>query len=202
MDSELLVALAGGAIGAFLAGLGIALLRLSAVPSDADRHDRRARALDEDLEAWVADDHRELRQAIGGILNDYAARNLLYSGARLAAIAEAKTSTLQRYRDWRAATERAFADLGAEESWMHAIWRVLSRRGKLALRSFDRVEPVIDEWRTDVKRFGMGSARVYDPTRWSTDDLLRDVKERPLEPIEQEPPPGAEPEAPSNGESA
>jgi len=37
------------------------------------------------------------------------------------------------------------------------------RRDRLTLRSPERVEPVIEEWRTEFKRFGMGPATVYDP---------------------------------------
>src|SRR5215217_5107798 len=98
MESDLQVALAGGAIGALLAGVGFLLLRFSAVPGDVDRHDRRAKALDEDLEFWVADDHRKLRQELSGIVNDHSSRGLLYSGILLAAVAEAKTRALHRYR--------------------------------------------------------------------------------------------------------
>jgi len=61
---DILIALAGGAIGAILAGLAFVLLRLSAIPGDVARHDRRCAALNEDLERWVADDHRKLRQEL------------------------------------------------------------------------------------------------------------------------------------------
>jgi len=93
--------LAGGAIGAIVAGVGFLVLRLSAAPADVDRHDRQARALDEDLERWVADDHRKLRQELSGIVNDHSSRGLPYSGILLSALAEAKTGALQRYRDRR-----------------------------------------------------------------------------------------------------
>jgi hypothetical protein len=186
VDSDLLVALAGGAIGAVLAGIGFLAIRLSAVPSDVARHDRRVKALDEDLERWVADDHRKLRQELEGIINDHAARNVLYSGFLLRALAEAKTAALQRYRDRRAETERAFNDLVAEESWAHGLWRTITPRRKPRLRSPERVEPVIDDWRSDVRRYGMGPVSVYDATTWTTDDLLRDVRERPLVPADAE----------------
>lgn len=181
MNSDLVIALAGGAIGAVLAAIGFLALRLSTVPGDVGRHDRRTAALDEDLERWVADDHRKLRQELSRIVNDYAGRGLLYSGALMSALAGAKTRALQRYRDRRAESERAFADLLAEESWPHTVWRALTRQVALTLRAPDRVEPVIDEWRKPVKRFGMGPVAVYDPTRWTTEDLLRDIRERPLE---------------------
>jgi hypothetical protein len=183
VDNALITALAGGAIGAVLAGLGFVLVRLSAVPSDVARHDRRARALDEDLERWVADDHRKLRQELAGIRNDYAARGLQYSGAILSALAEAKTRALQRYRDRRSESERALADLDAAEAWPHAVWRFARRRPALALRAPDRVEPVIADWRAPVASAGMSDqAPIHDPTDWTTEDLLREVAEQPLTP--------------------
>jgi hypothetical protein len=181
-SGDLLVGLAGGAIGAILTAVGVVLVRLSAVPADVDRNDRRARALDEDLERWVADEHRALRQELAGITTEYGGRGLLYSGAILGALAEAKAGALRRYRDRRGAAERAFGDLLAAESWPHETWRRILRRGRLDLRSPGRVEPVIEEWRRDVDRFGIGPAAVHDPTRLTTEDVLRDVRENPLEP--------------------
>lgn len=189
VSHDLVIALAGGAIGAVLAAIGFAVLRLSAVPGEVARHDRRARALDEDLERWVADDHRKLRQELDRTVNDYSGRGLLYSGALIGALAHVKSSALQRYTDRHAETVRAFDDLLAAESGPHEMWRRARRRGPLALRSPGRVEPVIDEWRTDVRRFGMDAAEVYDPTRWTTEDLVRDVHERPLEPPDDSTPP-------------
>jgi len=101
VGSELLSALAGGAIGAVLAGLGFVAVRLSAVPGDVARHDRRAAALDEGLERWVADDHRKLRQELNGIRNKLSREGHLYSGVIDSELAEAKTRALQRYRDRR-----------------------------------------------------------------------------------------------------
>jgi hypothetical protein len=193
VNDDLLIALAGGAIGAALAAIGFIALRLSAVPGDVDRHDRRARALDQDLERWVADDHRQLRADMAGVADEHNSRNVFYSGFHLAARGEVKTQALQRYRDRLAETTRAFDDLVGEESWAHDLWRNLRRREPLALQAPGRVEAVIDEWRRDAVVPSIGSAQVYDPTRWTTDDLLRNVRERPLEPPEEEPRPEGTP---------
>jgi hypothetical protein len=53
VGDDLLIAFAGGAIVEVLAGIGFVAVRLSAVPGDVARRDRRAAALDEDLERWV-----------------------------------------------------------------------------------------------------------------------------------------------------
>jgi hypothetical protein len=179
---DLLIALAGGAIGAVLAGIGVAVIRLSAVPGDVARHDRRAQALDEDLERWVADDHRRVREELEAIAYDHNARGIFHSGIHLRARAEAKTRALQRYRDRLSQSERALEDLEAEESWPHGLWRFVTRRPQLALRAPERVEPVIEDWRGQVAVAGMGDrAPVHDPTQWATEDLIRDVRERPLD---------------------
>lgn len=180
--SQLLIGLAGGAIGALLAGIGFVAVRLSAVPGEVARHDRRAVALNEDLERWVADDHRKLRQVLSGITNEYAARGLLYSGIHLGSRSEAKTQALQAYRDRCSESERALADLMADEGWPHERWRWLRGRRAHELEAAVRIEPVIDEWRAATTAAGMtDEAKIYDPTRWTTDDLLRDIRKRPLE---------------------
>jgi hypothetical protein len=174
---DLLIALAGGAVGAVLAGLGFVVVRLSAVPGDVDRHDRRAAALDEDLERWVADDHRALQPELARVTGDCNSRGLLYSGAHLTALAAAKTKTLHRYRDRCSESERALADLVAEESWPHERWRRLRRRPLLTLHAPERVEPVIDAWRAPATVAGMPeTATPYDPTRATTEELIAAVR--------------------------
>ena len=179
---DLIVGLAGGAIGAVLAGMGFILLRLASVPSDVARHDRRVAAIDEDLERWVADEHRKLRQELLRVTSDYAAKGLLASSLCLGRRGEEKTLVLQRYRDRRSESERALADLIAEEGWPHELWRRCRKLSGLALSAPDRVEPVIDEWRVTPSLSDMTNhEKVYDPTHWTTPDLLADIVDRPLE---------------------
>jgi hypothetical protein len=183
VNRDLLLALAGGAVGAVLAAVGFVLVRLSAVPGDVARHDRRAQALNEDLERWVADDHRALRAELGRLSGECNARGLLYSGHHLAVRSDAKTRALQRYRNRLSESERALADLDAEEGWPHALWRSVRRRPTLALHAPERIKPVIDDWRARVKVAGMeDEAAIVDPTRRTTADLLQEVRERPLDP--------------------
>jgi hypothetical protein len=177
---ELVVALAGGAVGTVILGGAWAAVRLYAVPGDVARHDERARVLNEDLELWVSDSHRALRQELSGITNDLAGRGLMYSGAHGGRRAEAKSRALHRWRDRLNGAERDLSDLLAAETWAHAAWR--RRRGLSPPRlASDRVEPVIEEWRQPVTRHG-GEAPVHDPTQFQLGDLLADVRDRPLEP--------------------
>jgi hypothetical protein len=63
-----------------------------------------------------------------------------------------------------------------------------SKTRSSTLRSLKRVERIINDWRGDVRRSGLDAASVYDPTRWMTADLVRDVTDRPLEPSDDLPP--------------
>jgi hypothetical protein len=96
-------------------------------------HDRRAVALDEDLERWVAGDHRTFRQELDR--NDQRVRSEgpRLQRAHLAARAEVKTRALQRYRDRCSESQRALADLVAAEGWFHESWRRLKKLPDLRL---------------------------------------------------------------------
>jgi hypothetical protein len=179
---DLLVALAGGAIGAVVTGIGFAIVWLSAVPGEVARHDRLAKALDEDLERWVADAHRRLRQDLSRVTNRMNARGQFYSGPHLVARAETKTRALQRYRNRLSRAERALAHLIGEEGWTHERWRRWRTHTELALHAPERLEPVINDWRGRVSVPGMEDrGPVHDPTRWTTNDLVRDARDNPLD---------------------
>lgn len=158
--SDLLIALAGGAIGSLITGSLAVGARVATISAEVDRHDRLASALAEDLDRWVWDTHHTLRQELNGITNDMAARGLLQSGAHGGARAEAKTRALRRYRDRLSETERAFAELLAQESRRHDLWRRLRQRPKLKLNEPADASYVVDEWRKDVVRHGRSRARL------------------------------------------
>jgi hypothetical protein len=176
-----LEALAGGAIGSILVGLAWAGARLYALPGDVRAHDREAAFVNESLEIWVADDYRKLRQELDRITNDLAARGLLNSGIHGAQRSEAKTRCLHRCRDHLHQAKRRIEDLQRHEGWLHAAWRRLRRLPELALTAPERVAPVLDDIRKRTTRHGGEPAQVHDPTRFKLDDLLRQIKERPLE---------------------
>lgn len=178
MASDLLVGLAGGAIGSLLIYVG----RVSAVPAEVARHDRQARALLEDLERWVWDEHRKLRQELDGITNTLAAQGQLHSGAHGAARAEAKTQALQRYRDRRSLKDRAFADLVAAEGWPHDLWRLVRRINPIDYNIGFDGSTVIDEWRKPVTRHGGEPIPVFDPSKANVvEELIGDLFTHPLE---------------------
>jgi hypothetical protein len=132
----------------------------------------------------VADDHRHLREELEEIAENMNKKNLFWSGAHGRARADAKTRVLHRYRDRLHESERRLLELESEESWVHTVWRKRKHLPELALTSPTQLEPVLNEWRADVVQHGSSSADrilVHDPTRWKLDDLIGEVRERPLE---------------------
>jgi hypothetical protein len=176
----LLIALAGGAIGALLAGVAWVALRLAGIPGDLAIHDFEVRVLNEDLELWVADTYRALERELAGIKN--SAGNQLYSGSHLNARTAAKTQALHRWRDRLHEAERDLVAVQVKENWAHRLWR--RRRSKyrneLGLTAEGRVEPVIQEFRRAVEIPGGATAEVRDPTTFTLDDLLVEIAKLPL----------------------
>jgi hypothetical protein len=96
-SETLLIALAGGAIGAILTGLTWLIVRLASVPGDLRAHDYAVRVLNEDVELWVADTYRDLEQELRRISNTQGLH--IEDGSHLNARSAAKTQTLHLWRD-------------------------------------------------------------------------------------------------------
>jgi hypothetical protein len=142
--NDLVIALAGGAVGSLVTwGFGLAA-RWRAIPSEIEEHDRLARHRDEDLAQWVADDHLRLSRELSGIVVEKAAVGLLYSGSLASALNFAKERALHAYRDQERQALRFVDELAAQETWFH---RKQSRRSPLGLTAPRRVQPVLDRWR-------------------------------------------------------
>jgi hypothetical protein len=176
------IALAGGAIGALLAGVGWALLRLSGIPGDLRSHDLQVRVLNEDLELWVVDSYRDLKRELTGI--ETGAGNQLYSGAHGRKRAYAKTKALHSWRDRLHQAERELASIEATEVWAHRLWRRLrpAYPSRLELSAPEHVEPIIEEFRRPVTKHGAPGIKPFDPTVFRLEDVLKVVEAHPLEP--------------------
>ncbi|HWP32443.1 MAG TPA: hypothetical protein VNL97_01720 [Solirubrobacterales bacterium] len=173
-SETLLIALAGGAVGAVLTGLAWLAVRLASVPGDLRAHDYAIKVLNEDVELWVADTYQELAQELRRISNTQGLH--IEDGSHLNARSAAKTQTLHRWRDRLHTAERDLVAVQGQERWYHRLWRHLpGYEDELALTSAERVEPVITEFRRDVETPGGQSAAVRDPTHFSLDDLLSEI---------------------------
>jgi len=180
----LLIGIAGGATGATLTILYGAVQRFRAVPGEVDEHDRLARARDDDLAQWVADDHMRLTREMRGISNQMAAPgegqgSQFHSGAHGRALAHAKERALHAYRDQEREAQRFVAALAAAEIWVHRDQRrQTDKESGLKLTALARVQPVLDCWRSSTWGHppGVAAADVNDPTRRSLDSVLSDLK--------------------------
>lgn len=176
-SETLVIALAGGAIGAVLTGLTWIIARLASVPGDLRTHDYAAKVLNEDVELWVADTYHEVVQELRGISNSQGLH--IEDGSHLNARSAAKTNVLHRWRDRLHTAERDLIALQGQERWYHRLWRHLPGNDhQLALTSAEKVQPIIAEFRRDVETPGGQSAEVRDPTRFILDDLIREIRQK------------------------
>jgi hypothetical protein len=181
--SDLLVGLAGGAIGSALTILYGLILRFRAVPGEVDEHDRLARQRDQDLAQWVADDHlrltRELRRTTAKMASPGEGQgSQLYSGAHARALAHAKERALHAHRDQERAAQRFVDELAAKETWLHRDHRRQRGRAPLRLTAPERVQPVLDRWRDSSWRHppGVAAAEVNDPTRRTLERTIAELE--------------------------
>lgn len=107
----------------------------------------------------------------------------MYSDAYGRARAEAKTAALHRWRDRQHEADRALIAIRATEGRRHRVARLIwKRRHGLELMAPNRVEPIIEELRQPVTKHGSPSIRVFDPTTFELDAMLKVIEENPLEP--------------------
>ncbi|HEY0392644.1 MAG TPA: hypothetical protein VGC63_13135 [Solirubrobacterales bacterium] len=175
MSSDLLIGLAGGAIGAVVAGAFVQAGRAWLAWGEVTLHDFEASERNRRLRIWVDDRTRELAQEISGISNRLASDGLLYSGAHGAAVTGAKAKALHQYRDEEEATTIDLMTLRASEGAWHSFWRVLRRRGAPTLTAGAEVEPFLDRWREPVSRHGSDAVTPLDRTRRTFDDALAEL---------------------------
>lgn len=162
-----MTAIAAAAIGAILALLFRGLWE---VPGNVRQHDRRVAELDEDLETWVVDDDSELRADLLRIDNEHSARGTLNSGLRVADRNAARGRALLRYRNEERRVRREANELRNAEGVLHRAWRWICHNPLPDIRAPERVEPVLDRWRSPDGSQHPGG--FPDPTRLGLEDLL------------------------------
>jgi hypothetical protein len=178
MNDDLLIALAGGAVGSLATGVIAVFTRAVGAWSDVKDHDIQAAHVNGALEWWVADRTRVLAGERAMITTDMNERGLLHSGAFDTALSGARTRALREYRDERQRVQAELARLRAAEGTWHAIWRLSHRRRHgLALTADTRVQPFLERWRAPFPSSMSGTAQVEpdDPSRRTLDDELRDL---------------------------
>lgn len=171
MDS-LLLAIAGGSIGAIAVMLG-------AVPQQVRAHDRRVGELDDDLGQWVADEQSLLERRMRKTTDEYGSRGELGSDGHVGALAALKGDLLRRYQAQVRDAERKRAALRDTEGPRHAAWRWIAVRGDIpTLRVPSKAAPIIETWR-EPAAFEGNSVMVEDPTQRTLDQALAEISKPP-----------------------
>jgi hypothetical protein len=182
-SETLLIALAGGAIGVLLTGLAWLLLKVASIPGDLQRHDFETRIVNEDLKLWAADEYRRVKRELTAAETRLANRGQLYTGTYGNARSAIKTAALHRWRDRLHAAERKIVAIRSREHRLHDMARKRKKyKYGLDLTAPTQVEPIINEFRQPITKHGQDRLKVFDPTKFELDDLLRAIEDNPLEP--------------------
>ena len=179
MSNNLLIGLAGGAIGAVVAAGFAQTGRAWLAWGEVTLHDQEALDRNRRLQIWVDDRSRELVRELNQCTNRFASEGQLYSGVHGVAAANAKAQALHEYRD---ESERAAIDLArlrAMEGAWHELWRKLRRRPAPTLVAAATVEPFLARWREPVSRHGDEANPIvpFDRTRRTFEDALAELPE-------------------------
>ena len=155
---SILTALLAGSIGVLVT------LAFSAAEA-VRRHNTLVKDTDADLAQWVSDECVRLERAIQGTRNKMASQGQGTSGAYLRAVAHLKEETLHRYRDRETEAQRAVQAVRDGEGMGHRLLRRSGRFGPMPeIETPDKVGPVLDGWRSEV-RTDWGASPVSDPTK-------------------------------------
>lgn len=175
MSDELLIGLAGGAVGAVLAVVFGQVGRAWVAWREVTLHDEDSAEQNAQLILWVDDRTRDLARDMNRVTNSLDSGQV-HSGSHGSQAASEKEDALHEYRDQRARVSMALGALRARESGWHAWWRFW-RRSKpphFTEETLQTVEAFLERWREPVTRHG-GEAEVYDRTRRTTDQALADL---------------------------
>lgn len=180
MSNELLIGLAGGAIGALLAGLLAQAGRAWAAWGEVSLHDEEAAERNARLVVWVDDRTRTLLIELSRRSNELVASGLLYSSTHGGELAHIKAQALHDYRDELAGARIDLSRLRVREGAWHWLWRKLRRNStpRLTADTLGNIEPFLERWREPVTRHMSGTgegAPPLDRTKRTTAEALAEL---------------------------
>lgn len=167
MSSDLVVGLAGGAIGALLTAGFAEAGRAWVAWGEVTLHDEEAEERNRRLKIWVDDRTRALVQEMNRRTTELSSQGQLYGGPHGTAVAGAKADALHEYRDEAEGAKIDLARLRAKEGAWHSFWRVLRRCPAPRLTAEVEVEPFLERWREPVSRHGNEAEPVVPLDRTS-----------------------------------
>ncbi len=175
--SDVVVALAGGAIGSVLtAGFGQSA-RARVAWTEVELHDQEAAERNAQLLAWVDDRTLRLAREMQDITEDFSSRGALNSSLHATALADAKAQALHEFRDeeWRA-NIALVAGTRATEGFWHYLWRIMRRRPSQSLTASLEAEPFLKAWREPVTRHGQPAVTPVDRTTRTREQAFADLE--------------------------
>lgn len=130
---------------AFIVLLTLALERVVNVPRDIRRDDERIRNRDEDLQSWIEDDDKRLKQEQLRIL---ASESVKSAGPDLSAVLyqQARDQLVHRYRDQLRDAERIRREVELSEQLLHGIARRVLGRPLPGFTAPNEMAKVLDHW--------------------------------------------------------
>lgn len=186
--SELVVALAGGAIGSVLTTLA----RYSAVPAEVRQHDRQIAEIDADLDRFAADEYARLRNAVlPQFLNPDAKQRMTFQQQpgkqpqmRAKEWIVVVAASIQLYRDHENAQIGRYREIVASENLAHRIWRMTESKLVPQLQTPPVAARFIDRWWT-LRTSTAERAHMPDPRQRSIAAATKSLDKERAE-IEQE----------------
>jgi hypothetical protein len=125
----------------------------------------------------VVDSHDQLQIDLRDRVSKAIQAGVERGGAIPQGAAKVKAMWLHGYRDQERQARRDLFEIRSREDWLHRAYRRLRRLPHPSLTAADRVAPVLDEWRRGPAH-DHGETQVYDRTRRTLDDTLRELPHR------------------------
>jgi hypothetical protein len=150
-----------GAIFGVLATIVLGVL--VRVPADVDRRDRQVADRDQQLEEWVVEHHRKLKQRFHELHEQAVAAGVDRGGTIPAGQVATRTLLLYDYRAELRSAHAFVLAIEAEERSAHRLWRRLRNHPFPELTTPVRSEPILGFWLQGTQ----GNALT-----WSIEDII------------------------------
>jgi len=136
---------------------------------------------DEDLLSWVADRSGLLVLQLRRITERHNVHEdgstSFTSSAHDYDLVRAKETALHEYRDQERQLFRDVRRIAESEDWRHDYWRSHGLQELPTPTAPQRVQKMLDLWRTDVTKSGTGVVTPSDPTRESFEQAYQRLKD-------------------------
>jgi hypothetical protein len=148
--------------------------RVALVKREVEANDRALRVLDDHLTMWVLDDTVRLQRELYDITEELNKKNLFGGGHFVQRLTRAKERALQTYRDQERTARSQEADIRAQETQRHSLYRAGKKR-PFGLTAPEDVKPILDAWAAPIRR------HLPDPEHQESHLLVDDPRKRTVQ---------------------